>query len=141
MKKQFNPKPGDKIICNNGEEFTCCTLDFVRGKIASHINTNKPIIGYSEDVEWQDWGTDGVAAEGYSIKEVIPQQKEETTSAETADTTVYTKEDIRKACIDDLGWMEYSFGLLMESLEKVKNPEYMEYLRLKAMFESEQQEL
>ena len=30
---KFNPKPGDKIICNNGEEFICCTLEFLRKTI------------------------------------------------------------------------------------------------------------
>ena len=26
---KFTPKPGDKIICNNGEEFICCSADFL----------------------------------------------------------------------------------------------------------------
>ena len=30
---KFTPQPGDKIICNNGEEFVCCTLEFLRETI------------------------------------------------------------------------------------------------------------
>ena len=32
MEKKFQPKPGDKIICNNGEEFICCTLGNLKSK-------------------------------------------------------------------------------------------------------------
>lgn len=142
MKKQFNPQPGDKIICNNGEEFICCTQEYLMEWFngAGKYST-KPIFGFTGGYGWQDWNQDGTVTSdntNYFIREVIPQQKYE---APSKAEPMYSAEDIRKACIDDLGWMEYSYELLMESLEKVKNPEYMEYLRLKAMFESEQQEL
>lgn len=139
-KKKFNPKPGDKIICNNGEEFTCCTKEFLSEKgcavspykdaevFAYYNNSSNTTTG----VEWTYFNSDMKGY--YDIREVIPQQKYE---APSKAEPMYSAEDICKAFITDLGWHEYSFGLLMESLEKVKNPEYMEYLRLKAMFETE----
>lgn len=29
---KLTPKPDDKIICNNGEEFICCTLGNLKSK-------------------------------------------------------------------------------------------------------------
>lgn len=51
---QFNPRPGDKIICNNGEEFTCCTLEYLQETISNAIQSDKSIFGY-DDSGWQDW--------------------------------------------------------------------------------------
>lgn len=142
--KQFNPKPGDKIICNNGEEFTCCTKKFLDQKrCAVGGYKDDSVFAYRNDSENYTTGVCWVCPSetnniDWHIREVIPQRKYE---APSKAEPIYSAEDIRKAFITDLGWLEYSFGLLIESLEKVKNPEYMEYLRLKAMFESEQQEL
>jgi len=132
--KKFNPQPGDKIICNNGEEFLCCTLEFLQDKVSPKINTSKPILGYSYITGWQGWDAYGYAPNKYSIKKVISKQENEIQSA-----TLYSAEDIQKACIDNLGWHEDTIKLLMKSLEKVTHPEYMEYLRLKDMFESDKE--
>jgi len=75
--KKFNPKLGDKIICNNGQEYTCCTLEYLQEVVSAGINTNKPILGIaSNGYSWQDWDQDGIASvryPGYNILEVIPQ--------------------------------------------------------------------
>jgi len=136
MEKQFTPKPGDKVICMNGEEYTCCTLDHLKDTISRGISSTKPIFGVLGN-NWQDWYSngfvDGSESCSYDIKEVISH-----TEVKDQQETVYTPEDIRKAIITDLGWDEYSVTLLLQSLKKVTNPEYDEYLRLKAIFESTQ---
>lgn len=145
--KQFNPNPGDKIICMNGEEYTCCTLEYLQENIVSEIYSTKPIFGFRGNSDgWQDWYDSGKATSSnmgdkYDIQKVIPKQKEETPPEETEvkQELTFTVEDIRKACIDDLGWVEYSFDLLVQSLKKVTHPEYDEYIRLKAIFESEEE--
>lgn len=145
---QFNPKPGDKIICNNGEEFTCCTLGFLLSKdlptpslyelLAYRDNPNNEYTG----IDWIGWNSRGKSSNhAFNIREVIPEQKEETVPEEIQVKLelTYTVEDIRKAVIDDLGWQDLSLDLIMKSLEKVTSKEYNEYLRLKAMFESDEE--
>lgn len=135
------PQPGDKIICMNGKEFTCCTLNFIRDKLSLNVDSDKPIVGYSEHIGWQGWYYNGSAnirgRNEYDIREVIPKQQEKTVQVKTEET--YTAEDIRKAIIGDRGWSEDTLELIMKSLEKVTSKEYGEYLRLKAMFESEEE--
>jgi len=158
MEKKFNPeaaptglrpcKPGDKIICVNGEEFTCCTRDFLSGKkltgdwhykfYAYRDNPTNEYLG----IDWIGLDSDGKVNgdKGFNILEVIPKQQEETTPNETevkVEQPTYTAEDIRKAFIHDLEWSDASLTKLVNSLKKVITPEYKEYLRLKAMFENE----
>lgn len=89
MEKKFQTKPGDKIICNNGEEFICCTLGFLQENIAKFISSDKPILGYRKykhNNTWQDWDEHGNASYDndndndydYDIREVIPQSSEVT---------------------------------------------------------------
>ena len=82
---KFNPQPGDKIICNNGEEFICCTLEFLQENIAKFISSDKPILGYwkyKHNNTWQDWDEHGKSSDcdddDYNIREVIPQSSEVT---------------------------------------------------------------
>ena len=77
---KFTPKPGDKIICNNGEEFICCTLEFLHAK-GRHPSKPQAILGFDFVEEtWQDWDEDGYASlapeDDYDIREVIPQSSE-----------------------------------------------------------------
>jgi len=140
MEKQFNPQLGDRIICNNGEEYTCCTLEFLQENIASGIDSTKPILGYSSH-GWCGWWANGKydsLLSEWTIREVISQKREQPLPEETEvkPEITYSVEDIRKAVIDDLGWQNLSLDLIMKALDRVTNPEYNEYLRLKAMFES-----
>ena len=79
---KFTPKPGDKIICNNGEEFICCTLEFLRETIYEGIKSDKPILGYRKFgyyEEWIHWDEEALSCtEEYGIREVIPQNSEVT---------------------------------------------------------------
>ena len=140
MQKKFNPQPGDKIICNNGEEFICCTLEFLQEKISHSLYSNKSILGYDEDCnEWQDWYNNGCAYldedSYYNIREVIPVESKETVKEEEPR---YTVEEVFYAIRQHVGYespLDYKDGIkrLLKNLDE--DPQYKEYLRLKAIYE------
>ena len=137
---KFNPKPGDKIICNNGEEFICCTLGFLQENIAKFIRSDKPILGYwkyKHNNTWQDWDEHGKAYydndDDYNIREVIPQSSEVTADKkeEVKEEPRYSLQEIKEAWDNSCdGWDDFKNELM-----KINNPEYKEYLRLKAIYE------
>lgn len=143
--KQFPPKPGDKIICNNAEEFVCCTLEFLRETISQGIRSDKSIFGYSEKHnEWQDWNEDALSCQNeYGIKEVIPipqEVKQEATEVVSAQEKTYTVEDVFSA-IDMVtpSFPPYDFiDLVKEYLGRDTDPEYQLYLELKDKFEGKE---
>ncbi len=158
---KFTPKPGDKIICNNGEEFICCTLEFLRETIYEGIKSDKsdkPILGYRKfgyEEEWTDWDEDGYASlapeDDYDIREVIPQRSEVTAhkkeevkeepryKAATAEQPLYTVEEVFYAIKEHCGKYDSPLGCEFEIKNLLKrfdeDPEYKEYLRLKAIYE------
>ena len=143
---KFNPQPGDKIICNNGEEFICCTLGFLQENIAKFISSNKPILGYwkyKHNNIWQDWDEHGNASydndNDYDIREVIPQSSEVTDDKkeEVKEEPRYTVEEVLEVIqlltpnAAPWSWVPE----IKEHLNKAKDPQYLEYLRLKAIYE------
>ena len=142
MEKKFQPKPGDKIICNNGEEFICCTLEFLRWAIYEGIKSDKPILGYQKfgyDDEWMEWTEEALSClEEYGIREVIPQNSEVTDDKkeEVKEEPRYTLQEIKEAwdasgrVISTSAW-----EVFQKNLTKINSPEYQEYLRLKAIYE------
>ena len=133
---KFNPKPGDKIICNNGEEFICCTLEFLRETISVNVRPLEPVLGYNEKhSQWQDWEFSGQARGGgtkYSIREVIPQSSEviDDKKEEVKEEPRYSLQEIEEAWGNSCdGWGDFK-----KELMKINNPEYKEYLRLKAIY-------
>ena len=135
---KFNPKPSDKIICNNGEEFICCTEEQLKQSIGRIVKT-KAIIGWTENgFDWQDWDEDGYASlspgDDYDIREVIPQSLE--TSVDKKEESRYNLQEIKEAW-DASGWVTAtsSWGVFQKNLTKINSPEYQEYLRLKAIYE------
>ena len=118
---KFNPQPGDKIICNNGEDFICCTLETLMQKYPAAVTKpNKPVLSYKERdglvIGWQSWYESREASleifdnfddTSYNIREVIPQSTE---------VPVDKKEEVK----------EIKYKL---------EGEYQEYLRLKAIYE------
>jgi len=140
--KQFNPKPGDLIVCNNGEKFTCCTRDFLKEKgCAVFSEKYGDVYGYYLEGGNETTGVAWISptnsrGQEWKIKEVIPQNSN-AKEPQKEKIVFYTEEDIRKAW-DDLSWLDASYGMLMESLKKVTSTEYKEYLRLKAMFENDE---
>ena len=142
---KFTPKPGDKIICNNGEEFICCTLEFLQEKIAKFIMSDKPILGYwkyKHNNTWQDWDEHGKTSydndDDYNIREVIPQNLESSADKkeEVKEEPRYNLQEIKEAW-DASGWIvsTSSWNTFQKNLTKVNSPEYQEYLRLKAIYE------
>ena len=143
---KFTPKPGDKIICNNGEEFICCTLEFLQETIAKFIRSNKPILGYwkyKHNNTWQDWDEHGKASynndDDYNIREVIPKSSEviDDKKEEVKEEPRYTVEEVIEA-IQLVTPNEAPWNWVPEikgHLNKAKDPQYLEYLRLKAIYE------
>ena len=143
----FNPKPGDKIICNNGGEFICCTKEFLNENgLAEHWKGGN-IFGY-RDAEyntytkyaWQYWDENGKAGTvKWQIREVIPQSSEviDDKKEEVQEEPRYTVEEVLEAIqfvtpsAAPWNWAPE----IKEHLNKVKDPQYLEYLRLKAIYE------
>ena len=142
---KFNPKPGDKIICNNGEEFICCTLEFLRETIYEGIKSDKPILGYRKfgyNEEWMDWDEEAHSCpEEYGIREVIPQSSEVTDDKkeEVKEEPRYTVEEVFYAIKEHCGKYDSPLGCEFEIKNLLKrfdeDPEYKEYIRLKAIYE------
>ena len=141
---KFTPKPGDKIICNNGEEFICCTLGFLQENIAKFISSDKPILGYwkyKHNNIWQDWDEHGNASydndNDYGIREVIPQSSEVTDDKkeEVKEEPRYNLQEIKEAW-DNSGWVSstMSWNTFRKNLMK-NDDDFQEYLRLKAIYE------
>ena len=137
MINKFDPQPGDKIICNNGEEFICCTLEFLRETIYEGIKSDKPILGYRKfgyEEEWMDWDEDGTTRCNdfyYGIRGVIPAETKEAVKEEEPR---YSVEEIESA-FSSLGWWSGSLSSLLFELKKINDPKYKEYLLLKAIYE------
>ena len=142
---KFTPKPGDKIICNNGEEFICCTKEQLKMCIDGIFET-KDIVGLTKDGRrWQDWNADGTSCLGYynnwAIREVIPQSSEVTAhkKEEVKEEPRYTVEEVFYAIKEHCGKYDSPLGCEFEIKNLLKrfdeDPEYKEYLRLKAIYE------
>ena len=143
---KFNPKPGDKIICNNGEEFICCTLEFLRETIYEGIKSDKPILGYRKfgyDEVWMDWdGEDLSYSEEYNIREVIPQSSEVTAhkKEEVKEDSLYTVDEVFDAIFETTKHLQIEIPWdyiddVKEHLSRKNDKQYQEYLRLKAIYE------
>ncbi len=143
---KFQPQPGDKIICNNGEEFICCTLECLRDKIDKQIHSSLPILGYYKteyDESWQDWNEDGTTRSNdcndcnYGIREVIPQNAENSADKkeEVKEEPRYNLQEIKEAW-DASGWFSstMSWNTFRKNLMK-SDDDFQEYLRLKAIYE------
>lgn len=135
-------KPGDKIICNNGLEFVCCTLETLNARNdACLIDLDATVFGYSESdrYSWMQWSaTDSVSDDEWGIKEVIPQQTKENNMTENQDKQekTYTLEDIKKIFVT-LGWSD-AFVRFSKNLSRETDPEYQKYIELKAKFEDKE---
>ena len=149
MINKFTPKPGDKIICNNGEEFVCCTLEFLRKTIYEGTKSDKPILGYRKseyDEAWQDWDEHGKASydndNDYDIREVIPQSSEVTDDKkeEVKEDSLYTVDEVFDALFEVTKYIEIEIPWdyiddVKEHLSRKNDKQYQEYLRLKAIYE------
>ena len=147
--KLFLPKPGDKIICNNGEEFICCTLGFLQENIAKFISSDKPILGYwkyKHNNTWQDWDEHGKAYcdndNDYDIREVIPQNLESSADKkeEVKEDSLYTVDEVFDAIFETTKHLQIEIPWdyiddVKEHLSRKNDPQYLEFLRLKEIYE------
>ena len=144
--KLFLPQPGDKIICNNGEEFICCTLEFLRETVYEGIKSDKPILGYRKfgyDEAWMDWDGEALSCpEEYGIREVIPQSSEVTDDKkeEVKEDARYTVEEVFDAIFETTKHLQIEIPWdyiddVKEYLSRKNDKQYQEYLRLKAIYE------
>lgn len=142
---KFSPKPGDKIICKNGDELICCDAAFL-AKDGFDVSTDSNLIyGYQLSKHglyqygWTFWNEFGIHAdERWCIREVIPQSSEVTADKkeEVKEEPRYTMQEIKEAW-DASGWVLAISGWdnFQKNLTKIGSPEYQEYLRLKAIYE------
>ena len=145
---KFNPVPGDKIICNNGEEFICCTKEFLNEDgLATYLSAKNKIFAYREahdkcyhKYEWAYWDAEGKAScDDHNIMEVIPQSSEASADKkeEVKEEPRYTVEEVIEAIQlvtpNEAPWNWVPE--IKEHLNKAKDPQYLEYLRLKAIYE------
>lgn len=141
--KLFLPKPGDKIICNNGDELICCSADFLV-KDGFDVSTDSNLIyGYQPSKHglyqygWTFWDESGVHGdEGWCIREVIPAETKEV--MKEGEEPRYTVEEVFYAIKQYVGYespLDYKDGIkrLLKNLDE--DPQYKEYLRLKAIYE------
>ena len=151
MQKKFNPKPGDKIICNNGEEFICCTEEFLMSK-GYWIHGNEIIFGYSNNPEngtagvyWNTWNQAGEstgASLPWYIREVIPQKSEVTDDKkkEVKEDSLYTVDEVFDAIFETTKHLQIEIPWdyiddVKEHLSRKNDPQYLEFLRLKEIYE------
>ena len=143
MEKKFQPKPGDKIICNNDEEFICCTLETLISKgfgIYFKNKSDSEIFGMNEGYsKWMYWNNEGYPNDfEWNIREVIPQNAENSADKEeeAKEEPLYTLQEIKEAW-DASGWVisTSAWEAFQKNLTKINSPEYQEYLRLRAIYE------
>ena len=153
--KLFLPKPGDKIIRNNGEEFICCTKEFLNeGGLATYLSAKNKIFAYREahdkcyhKYEWTYWDAEGKASyDDHNIMEVIPQSSEDSADKKeevqeepryNAEQALYTANEIMEI-IENVYKMpgtpwEFKDNLI-KHLDRLGSKEYQEYLRLKVIY-------
>ena len=95
---KFNPKPGDKIICNNDDD--------------------------------------------YNIREVIPQSSEviDDKKEEVKENSLYTVDEVFDAIFETTKHLQIEIPWdyiddVKEHLSRKNDPQYLEFLRLKAIYE------
>ena len=147
MINKFDPQPGDKIICNNGEEFICCTLETLISKGFGIYFKNKSdsvIFGTKEDYpSWMYWHNEGYPNDPeWNIREVIPQSSEVTDDKkeEVKEDSLYTVDEVFDAIFETTKHLHIEIPWdyiddVKEHLSRINDPQYQEYLRLKAIYE------
>ena len=140
---KFTPQPGDKIICNNGEEYICCTLETLVSEGFNPYFKNKSdsvVFGTKGDYSgWMYWYNGGYPNNPeWKIREVIPKsvgaaEKKEEVKEEPRYTVEEVIEAIQLVTPNEAPWNWVPE--IKEHLNKAKDPQYLEYLRLKAIYE------
>lgn len=128
--EMFYPKPGDIIVCCNGQKFICVAKPdysyekFYPGKaIYAHHETYGPGSHICWDTNTGKWENHGDT--GYDIVKVIPAKVEICSFGAIL------------AALEALGISHPGEEILADTLKKVVDPDYPKYLELKKKFEGE----
>ncbi len=84
QRKEFNPKLGDIIICNNGQQYICATKQVIENVLGHSISPMRDSVIYayhSNKKSWSEWKEGGACitdSTEYTIKEVISMQENQT---------------------------------------------------------------
>ena len=145
--KLFLPKPGDKIICNNGKEFICCTLETLISKgfdICFKNKSDSVLFGTKEEYpSWMYWHNECYPNDPeWNIREVIPQSSEVTDDKkeEVKKDSLYTVDEVFDAIFETTKHLQIEIPWdyiddVKEHLSRKNDQQYQEYLRLKAIYE------
>mgnify|MGYP000558957017 CR=1 FL=1 len=111
------------------------------------IFETKDIVGLTKDGRrWQDWNADGTSCLGYynnwAIREVIPQSSEVTAhkKEEVKEDSLYTVDEVFDAIFETTKHLQIEIPWdyiddVKEHLSRKNDPQYLEFLRLKAIYE------
>lgn len=130
--EMFYPKPGDTIVCRNGQKFICVSEeDYAHNKHypGKAIYGHCSIFGAGSHMNWP--GHDGVVTarnRNYDIVKIEP--KAEVVHKQYKITDII-------AALDALEIQHTGEQDLSEMLERVIDPDYPKYLELKKKFEGE----
>ena len=117
--------------------------------IAKYISSAKPILGYWKYKHkniWQDWDEHGKVSydndDDYDIREVIPQSSEVTDDKkeEVKEDSLYTVDEVFDAIFETTKHLHIEIPWdyiddVKEHLSRINDPQYLEFLRLKAIYE------
>lgn len=131
--EMFYPKPGDTIVCRNGQRFVCVSEEsyaYNKHHPAKAIYGHHSIYGAGSHMNWS--GHDGMVnkrgAHSYDIVKIEPNVEIIQKQYKIADII---------AALDALEIQHTGEQDLSEMLEKVVDPDYPKYLELKKKFEGE----
>jgi hypothetical protein len=110
------------------------------------VAPSEVILGYNQNwSEWQSWDFNGQAEWGglrYHIREVIPQSSEVTAhkKEEVKEDSLYTVDEVFDAFFETTKHLQIEIPWdyiddVKEHLSRKNDPQYQEYLRLKAIYE------
>ena len=136
--RKFDPKPGNTIVCNNGETFTACRVEdyayfayYPESKITTEIKELGHGLGH---MCWDNF--DGKAkSDSYSIKEIIPAS----VPAPIPEPKTYTVREVFnaiKGAYDMSHATDAEVAIVQKILDRRDDPDYTTYLDLKKRFET-----
>ena len=135
--EMFYPKPGDTIVCRNGQRFICVSEEdyaYNNHHPAKAIYGYHSVYGIGSHMNWpsHDGMVNNRGAHGYDIVKIEP-------VVEPKDKIVHKQYKVTDiiAALDALEVQHTGEQDLSEMLEKVIDPDYPKYLELKKKFEGE----
>lgn len=127
--EMFYPKPGDTIVCRNGQQYVCVSKDDYTSK---YIYPNHVIFAHAEDWPHTNshmcWEDNTGKYEGFPSWDIV---KIISTKVEICSIAAVL------AALEALGISHPGEEILADTLKKVVDPDYPKYLELKKKFEGD----